>query len=123
MCQYTNKPKTHARLLKFTDSIRFLFFWLVGAAVRLHKKLSYFNEHQKCQLNSYKQGLESKQRELASLKILVENLKASRRTVEDNGRISEQNEKELRMVSSTSGLQQCTVLSIPGLKLVIIFCS
>lgn len=53
---------------------------------------------------------------MASLKILVENLKASLRTAEDNGRISEQNEKDFRMVSFTNGfLTMCTSIN-PGLE-------
>lgn len=78
--------------------IIYMYCGLVGAANRLHRKLTYNNEHQNCRLMSYKQSLDEKQEELASARVTIETQNAMLSAYENNIRTGDSNEKELKMV-------------------------
>ena len=71
----------------------------VSAASRLHKKLIYTNEHQKCLLKSYEKDIESKTLELVALRAAISQRRdslasKSHETVNRESAL----ERELRMV-------------------------
>lgn len=74
-------------------------YFSVSAASRLHRKLMYTNEHQKCLLESYKRDLESKKFELVTLKATVAQKKdSSMRNADEERSRADALERELQMV-------------------------
>ena len=73
---------------------------LVSAASRLHKKLMYTNEHQKCSLESCKRELQAQKFELVSLKAAAAQDKGCTMSKKDekHNRVDSL-EQELRMVT------------------------